>query len=31
MWRLMISGVVDWAVMTLFLAMSAGVTWIVWH
>lgn len=31
MWRLWISGAIDCLAMTLFVAMSAGVTWIIWH
>lgn len=26
-----ISGAIDCLVMTLFVAMSAGVTWVIWH
>jgi hypothetical protein len=31
MWHAWISGAIDCLVMTLFVAMSAGVTWIIWH
>lgn len=30
-WTALISGVIDCLVMSLFVAMSAGVTWLIWH
>jgi hypothetical protein len=30
-WTVWVSGLIDCIVMTLFVAMSAGVTWLIWQ